>query len=351
MSTKTDTAVDVENFSSSVQGEDSIQSTKSSSPRQQDIAYTDENPSSSLQADSDNDGDDDDNYQHAQCCEGRVANVIIKATQAMLCTPLAIIWIILVIISGAIFFFFMVEAIPLDSESKEEKWLNYSIQVLNVLFTYAAVANEPKRARQFIRLLRVRGSVGIDYQGKTSNEIFDYVPYGHRMFIVVNLNLNCIFQYINQTFRIIYFTPELAAQHVWETNVFFALSFLCAIVAPIHQYRMEQRVRKQGRAPPGQELDPIQRFMGRADYSYRDLGIESYEYAVELLKRRMSLEQRKDSKDKDDSNNKDDSKTDRTAVADSQFSLQCSQVELGTSEQQDNGRFGDDDELERGSHP
>ena len=128
------------------------------------------------------------------------------------------------------------------------------------------------------------------------------------MFIIVNLNLNCIFQYINQTFRIIYFTPQKAAEHVLEVNLFFALSFLCAIIAPIHQYRMEQRVRREGRAPPGQELDPIQKFMGRVDWSYRDLAIESYQFAMYELKKRMASEREEEMK-----KNKDDSKTDRTA--------------------------------------
>jgi len=267
---------------------------------------------------------------HKQCCEGRVANVIIQVTQAMMWTPLAILWIILVIISGAIFFFFMVGAVPLGHEEKEEKWLNYSIQVLNVLFTYAAVANEPKRLRDFIRLRRMKGTVGLDWLGNTSTEIFDYVPYYHRMFVVVNLNLNCIFQYINQAFRIVYFTPELAADHVLEVNLFFALSFLCAFVAPIHQYRMEQGVRKEGRAPPGQELDPIQKFVGRADWSYRELGIKGYQFAMNLLKKRMA------SDDAEKTNTeKDDAQTDRTAVADSQMSLACSQAEPGTRERQD----------------
>ena len=121
----------------------------------------------------DTDDDDDDKQQ---CCEGRVANAIIRVTQGMLWTPLAVLWILLVIVSGAIFFFFMV-GLDLNDDEKEEKWLNYSIQVLNVLFTYAAIANEPKRLRDFIRLWRVRGTVGVDWRGKTSTKIFDYVPY------------------------------------------------------------------------------------------------------------------------------------------------------------------------------
>ena len=247
------------------------------------------------------------NNRHTQCCEGRLANTIIKVTQAMLWTPLAILWILLVVIVGAIFFFFMVDAIPLDHEEKEEKWLNYSIQALNVLFTYAAVTNQPKRLRDFIRLLRMpRHCIGVDWEGNVSNHIFDYVPYKHRMFVVVNLNLNCIFQFVNQSFRAVYFTPELANEHVLEVNLFFALSFLCAFVAPIYQYRMEQRVRKEGRAPPGQELDPIQKFMGRTDYSYRELGTESYNYAMELLKTRLKREHLKYD------NEKDDAKTDRS---------------------------------------
>lgn len=275
---------------------------------------------------------------HPQCCEGKCASGTIKVTQAMMWTPLAITWIILVILSGAIFFFFMIQAVELNDDVKEAKWLNYSIQVLNVLFTYAAIANEPKRARDFIRLRRVKGTVGVDYQGNVSSQIFDYIPYNHRMFIVVNLNLNCIFQYINQTFRIIYFAPELADAHVLEVNLFFALSFLCAIVAPIHQYRQEQRVRRQGRAPPGQELDPIQKFMGRTDWSYRELGVESYAYAMNILRKRMANDKKKQQQ-------QNDTTTDRTASAgESQMSLYPESTnELGASgRQQDEGLVPDE---------
>jgi hypothetical protein len=270
-----------------------------------------------MSSDTDVDASHFHHDRHARCCEGKFANGIIQVTQSMLCTPLAVLWIILVIVTGAIFFFFLC-GLELHDARKEEKWLNYSIQALNVLFTYAAIANEPKRARDFIRLWRMRGQDdGMNLEGNVSTEIHDYIPYRHRMFIIINLNLNCIFQYINQTFRAIYWTFEEAQQHVWEVNLFFALSFLCAIIAPIYQYIQEQHVRKEGKAPPGEELSPLQKFMQRTDFSYREVGIESYDYAIRQLNKRlkgqtqMKQEQKKDAK-----------KTDRTAAAgESQLSL------------------------------
>jgi hypothetical protein len=90
-------------------------------------------------------------------------------------------------------------------------------------------------------------------------------------------------------------------------NLFFALSFLCAFIAPIHKYRMEQRLRKEGQAPPGEELSPLQKFMGRVDFSYHELGKESYEYALGELRKRLNSDRVK--------KKQDDSKTERTAAA------------------------------------
>lgn len=256
------------------------------------------------------------NDRHARCCEGKLADGLIQVTQSMLCTPLAVLWIILVIVTGAIFFFFLC-GLQLHDDKKEQQWLNYSIQALNLLFTYAAIANEPKRARDFIRLWRMKGRQdGINYEGNVSTEIYDYIPYQHRMFIVINLNLNCIFQYINQTFRAIYWTFEESEQHVLEVNLFFALSFVCALIAPVHQYRMEQRLRKEGKAPPGEELSPIQKFMQRTDFTYRELGVESYDYAMRQLQTSLKWKAQKKQPEKDEA------KTDRTAAAgESQLSL------------------------------
>lgn len=293
-----------------------------------------ENPSSLVDDESQSGDDDDDDESRQYCCEGRIANGIIRITQAMLWTPLAVTWIILVIVTGAIFFFFMINVRPLHNDYQAEQWLNYSIQALNVLFTYAAIANEPKRFQQFVRLVRLRGTVGVDWRGKISNKIFDYIPWWHRFWIVVNLNLNCIFQYVNQTFRIIYFTPELANEHVLEVNLFFALSFICAIIAPLHQMWCERRVRKQGRAPPGQELDPIQKFMGRVDFTYREVAVESYQYAVNQLKRRMSMERKNEAMqhDNDDEDKKKNEsgkpRTERT-MATSSTSIRYSEVDFG----------------------
>jgi hypothetical protein len=130
---------------------------------------------------------------------------IVNASQAMLITPLLIIWILLVVIFGAALFFLALGCGP-DEYEKHEEYLNFSIQGLNVLFTYAAIANESIRLWALIRLLRVFERVGVTHEGNVSEDIFDHVPWIHRFnfIVILTVNLNCIFQYINQGFRIQY---------------------------------------------------------------------------------------------------------------------------------------------------
>ena len=221
------------------------------------------------------------------CCEGRLATLIINVTQILMWTPLFIIWMILVVITGALFFFLLIGAIALRSDEKEQEWLNISIQGLNILFTYAAIANEPIRLRALIRQSRMKGTVGVDYEGNASDKIFDYVHWKDRTAIIIILNLNCIFQFVNQAIRCVYYNAERANDGLKEillVNFFFFLSFFCAGWAPVYQWRAEQQVRKEGRAPPGEELDPLQRFVGKEHYTYKELWHACWSYAKEKFK-------------------------------------------------------------------
>ena len=207
------------------------------------------------------------------CCEGNFWDNVVSFTQGMLAPPIGIVWMVLVVIVGAAFFFLLIGAVPLRPQSEKEKWLNLSIHGLNILFTYAAIANFPGRFRTLLRLMRIKGTVGINYDRLPSLLIFDHIPWSDRFNIVIILILNCVFQFINQLFRIKYYSFELSNQGIailW-VNLFFVSSFVCAIWAPIYQWREEQKIRREGRAPPGEELDPLQRFTGKEEYTLRDL--------------------------------------------------------------------------------
>jgi Protein of unknown function (DUF2985) len=206
-------------------------------------------------------------------CEGPGWDWLIDFTQGMLAPPIGIVWFVIMVFVGAAFFFLLIGVVPLSPQSEKEKWLNISIQALNVVFTYAAIANFPFRCRKLIRLYRVYDTVEITYEGLPSTEILDYVAWIDRRNIWVILILNCVFQFINQLFRIKYHTFELSNNGIavlW-VNLFFVGSFACAMWAPAYQWRAEQRVRREGRAPPGEELDPLQKFAGKEDYTIGDL--------------------------------------------------------------------------------
>jgi hypothetical protein len=175
---------------------------------------------------------EDDSISTTPCCEGRLASGIVTSSQALLSTPLLVLWMLLVTNFGAAFFFLIIEATQLE-HPKDQEYLNISIQGLNVMFTYAAIANQPVRLRAMIRLLRLIGTVGVAHDATVSTQIWDYIPWWHRFSICSILNLNCIFQFINQGFRIQYYSWQLVTHsHLAElwTNLFFVLSFvpLCA---------------------------------------------------------------------------------------------------------------------------
>ena len=59
--------------------------------------------------------------------------------------------------------------------------------------------------------------------------------------IIIIFNLNCVFQFINQSFRIKYNTFELSNEGI------AILSFACGAIGPLYKWKVEQRVRREGK--------------------------------------------------------------------------------------------------------
>jgi hypothetical protein len=170
---------------------------------------------------------------------------------------LGIIVLILIVISGAMFFFLMMgwQAMcdtpsRMDCEPRNF-WFNISIQVLNVLFTYMALESMTWRCTQFLHAMgwscpKRSNQLGQDIFGLDSKEIWYQIPLARRRGILVCLLLNCLTQFANQTTRIIFPTYEEAdvfPGNLW-TNVFFASSMFFAALAGVWMIWEEHRIHK-----------------------------------------------------------------------------------------------------------
>lgn len=182
-------------------------------------------------------------------CYERIRDRILKNQEKFCWKPLILLWMVLVVVDGAFFFFVMVGAHNITPEETAKQALNWGIQGLNLLFTTSAIFTMPWRWANAVHLTGCSGrvnTVGHDLYGASTTDIWFHIPLGHRAGIVLFMLLNCIAQYINQIFRIIYFDHVKADgwPGVLLVNLFFGLSFLCGIIAGIYQGQMEGRLRK-----------------------------------------------------------------------------------------------------------
>jgi len=177
-----------------------------------------------------------------------------------------VVWIILVVIDGAIFFMLLVRMIVLDTEELQQTWLNNTIQLLCALFTYTALINFPPRMRRLVRLYgdRCENIGNREIRGiSTSTNIFDYLSWQRQHFIVQNLVWNCLFQFVNQVTRIVYWSVELATTFpgtVW-VNLFFALSMICAFIAALCEALGARTLRKNDQGPVEEVEDAVILFL------------------------------------------------------------------------------------------
>lgn len=156
---------------------------------------------------------------------------------------LGILVIILVIVDGAFFFFLLVGwqsmcRPRMDCEPRNW-WYNASIQILNVLFTYMAIASMPWRSTHFLHITGWScpyrtNAVGHDLYGvPNDNDVWFHISLKKRLGIILLLLTNCLTQFANQATRINYYSFEMQNEfpgNIW-TNVFFAASFLAAGIA------------------------------------------------------------------------------------------------------------------------
>jgi Protein of unknown function (DUF2985) len=159
-------------------------------------------------------------------------------------TPLVqgigILVLILVILDGAFFFFLLVGWHAMcDTPSRADcdprnYWYNWSIQVLNVLFTYMNTVSMPWRCTQLIHIMGScpprENAVGHGLYGFGNDpDIWYWIPLRQRLGITIILLNNCIMQFANQATRIVYSDFDSQNEfpgNVW-TNVFFVASFAC----------------------------------------------------------------------------------------------------------------------------
>jgi hypothetical protein len=126
-----------------------------------------------------------------------------------------------------------------------------AVQFLNVLFTYMATFALPWRVTNFIHVFGWGRPYrdnhdGKDLYGRDSRDVWFHIPLMHRRTISVILLLNCVFQYINQLTRIIFWSYAKQNRfpgNLW-TNIFFVLSMLCAGIGAAHLIVIEGRVRR-----------------------------------------------------------------------------------------------------------
>ena len=163
---------------------------------------------------------------------------------------------ILIVIDGAFFFFLIIGAQnmcrPRTNCNPRNWWYNFSIQFLNVLFTYLATISLPWRLSNAAHLIHVSGrydrssDAGLDLYGRPTEKIWFHISQSRRRLIVVFLILNSLTQYANQASRIIFYSFEL--QNVFPgvlwTNLFFALSMMCAAVGGFLQLHAEMLLRR-----------------------------------------------------------------------------------------------------------
>ena len=174
---------------------------------------------------------------------------------------------LLIVADGAMFFFLLIGAQNMcDTPSKfncnpRNWWYNFSIQFLNVLFTYLATISLPWRISNAAHLYN-NGSrkynrssdMGLDLYGQPTEKIWYHISQTTRRFIIFFLILNSLTQYANQASRIIFYSFEL--QNVYPgtlwTNLFFVLSMLCAALGGFVQLHAELQLRKvhPDRFPP-----------------------------------------------------------------------------------------------------
>ena len=162
--------------------------------------------------------------------------------------------ILLIVADGAFFFFLLVgwQAMcrPRTDCDPRNWWYNWSIQILNILFTYQALITMPWRSTNFLHLAgwscpHRNNHPGLNLYGVSDSNLWFHIPVRRRLSISTLLLGNCIFQFFNQGTRFYFYNHERQGSfpgNIW-TNVFFAASFACAGAAGLWQAHEAARLR------------------------------------------------------------------------------------------------------------
>ena len=77
---------------------------------------------------------------------------VLRALQHRTFVFISAVWLLAVVVDGALFFFLMVGWDAVPTEKRKNLMLNTSIQILNYLFTYMSAFNLPDRVAKFVGL-------------------------------------------------------------------------------------------------------------------------------------------------------------------------------------------------------
>lgn len=188
-------------------------------------------------------------------CENKAVDCVISTTNQMLPKVNLVILIILLVTDATLFFLLKYDVISVKSTEEKGLWINVTIQVFMVLYTYGCVAIYPTQLRKLVRTYLQKSSnvqEGTSWEGENSSDIFDYIPAIHRLSITLILNIMCVFQFINQGIRFRYITFEEAQSHklpIIFANIFFISSVTFGILALLYTKCMKTVVRMAGKGP------------------------------------------------------------------------------------------------------
>ncbi|XP_073125255.1 uncharacterized protein [Henckelia pumila] len=108
------------------------------------------------------------------------------------------VWIVCVVVSGAILFMVMTGMLDhaLPKKSQRDAWFEVNNQILNALFTLMCLYQHPKRIYHFVLLLKWRPEDVVRLRKiYCKNGTYKPHEWAHMMVVVVLLNVNCFAQY------------------------------------------------------------------------------------------------------------------------------------------------------------
>merc|ERR1719419_830788 len=183
---------------------------------------------------------------------------------------LIVLWIFLIILSIGIYGVLLTGVFTLHNDKYSKTVMNFVIQIVNGLFTFAAIQNLPVRCRRLRKLWKekpestdgVERKITIELFNSGKREfttqsteawerekdlIFDRLEWRTKHVILQALLWNSLFQIINQVFRCVYYSYELADTYPGNifVNVFFPLAIAASLIAALTQALAENRFREK----------------------------------------------------------------------------------------------------------